>query len=108
MTQRVVCPPDTLYHGTTHSAFEAILESGLKPMGRQRVHLSANASIAFEVGRRRDANPVLLEIDASTAFADGITFYKGNDEVWLADAIPPKYIKLLSTFNKQANSTPSI
>lgn len=86
-------PPDILYHGTTHSALQGILEDGLKPMGRQRVHLSVDIPTAVEVGKRRDARPVLLIIDAAKAYADGVAFYEGNDKVWLADAVPPQYIK---------------
>lgn len=86
-------PPAVLYHGTTHEALEAILKDGLKPMGRQRVHLSTDIETATSVGSRRDNNPVILEIDAASANAKGVVFYKGNDKVWLADAVPPRYIK---------------
>lgn len=92
VAKEATCPPDVLYHGTTHSALEAILRDGLKPMGRQRVHLSVDIPTAAEVGRRRDAAPVILEVDAQTAFADGVAFYEGNAKVWLADAVAPKYI----------------
>ena len=46
------------------------------------------------VGKRRDDNPVLLEINAKQAYADGVSFYIGNDKVWLSDNIPSKYIKI--------------
>ncbi|MBR5405177.1 MAG: RNA 2'-phosphotransferase [Oscillospiraceae bacterium] len=87
-------PPAVLYHGTTHKALEAILQSGLKPMGRQYVHLSVETETAVQVGKRRDSKPVILVIDAAKASAEGVPFYKGNDKVILADSIPPQYIKI--------------
>ncbi len=49
---------------------------------------------ALIVGKRRDDNPVLLEINAKQVYADGVSFYIGNDKVWLSDNIPSKYIKI--------------
>ena len=86
-------PPAVLYHGTTHAAYESVMADGLKPMSRQLVHLSEEVETAIAVGKRRDENPVLLEIDAIAAHADGIAFYRGNDAVWLCDSLPARYIK---------------
>jgi putative RNA 2'-phosphotransferase len=56
-----------LYHGTTLEAASEILKEGLKPMKRKWVHLSPTIETAIEVGKRRTAHPVVLEIDAKTA-----------------------------------------
>lgn len=92
-------PPDILYHGTTHVALPQILEGGLKPMQRQYVHLSIDVQTAISVGARRDSDPVILRVDAASANAADIAFYRGNDKVWLTDTVPAKYlsvVKLLS------------
>lgn len=86
-------PPAVLFHGTTPQAAAAIRTGGLRPMKRQYVHLSADEVTALQVGRRRSASPVILKIDAERAHQHGITFYLGNDMVWLADAIPPEFIR---------------
>lgn len=86
-------PPELLYHGTTQSALISILQSGLLPNKRQYVHLSKDIETAREVGKRRDSNPVILYIEAKKAFRDEISFYHGNEKVWLADNIPSQYIK---------------
>ena len=94
--ERTPCvPPMTLFHGTTHTAVAAILEQGLKPMGRQYVHLSADEETALAVGMRRESNPVLFSVRAADAHVDGIRFYAGNDKVWLADPVPARYLELL-------------
>ncbi|MCC6095182.1 MAG: RNA 2'-phosphotransferase [Eubacterium sp.] len=85
-------PPAVLFHGTSHKALPSIMEEGLLPMGRQYVHLSADVETANQVGARRDSHPVILKVDAARAEADGVRFYVGNDKVWLADQIPPKYL----------------
>jgi putative RNA 2'-phosphotransferase len=85
-------PPTILYHGTSPKAAALIAESGLQPMGRQYVHLSIDIATATEVGRRKDAQPIILRIAATEALADGVTFYQGNEMVWLADSIPAKFI----------------
>ena len=87
-------PPDVLYHGTAKRFLDSIMKDGLLPMKRQYVHLNVDADMATLVGKRRDENPVILVIDAKTAFNDGIKFYIGNDKVWLCDKMPPKYIRI--------------
>jgi putative RNA 2'-phosphotransferase len=86
-------PPETLFHGTTERAAERILRDGLSPMGRQYVHLSADVETAWRVGRRRAAHPVVLEISARAAESAGVTFYRGENGIWLADAIPGEYVR---------------
>ncbi len=92
ISKEPITPPAVLYHGTTHKAQERIQRDGLKPMGRQYVHLSVDTETAVQVGKRRDNAPVILQIDAARAHSDGIVFYKGNDKVVLADFIPAEYI----------------
>ncbi len=85
-------PPATLYHGTSSQVVAEILNSGLRPMRRQYVHLSVDTETAAEVGRRKKGSLILLTIDAEKAHRSGIQFYEGNEKVWLADVIPPEFI----------------
>jgi len=78
---------------TARRFVKSIKEKGLQPQGRQYVHLSADVETALQVGKRRDIKPVLLIVNALEAWSEGIKFYLGNDKVWLADAIPSKYIR---------------
>lgn len=86
-------PPTTLYHGTSPKAAITIREQGIHPMGRQYVHLSADTVTAQQVGRRKAVEPVTLEIAAGEAHGSGVRFYEGNDKVWLADVVPPEFIR---------------
>lgn len=93
--RKKMAPPDILYHGTAHRFLPSIQKEGLLPMGRQYVHLSADIAMAESVGKRRDNHPAILLVDAKRAHQDGIDFYVGNDEVWLCDQMPSRYLKLM-------------
>ena len=88
-------PPNILYHGTARRFFKSIIENGLLPQGRQYVHLSQDIETARSVGSRHDDKPCILIVDAKVAWEAGVKFYFGNDKVWLADAIPAKYLRTL-------------
>lgn len=85
-------PPDILYHGTARRFLAEIKESGLLPQSRQYVHLSQDIETAKNVGKRHDYQPLVLVIDATAAWNEGVKFYYGNEKVWLVDSIPSKYI----------------
>jgi putative RNA 2'-phosphotransferase len=85
-------PPTILYHGTRHRAYPHILQRGLDPMGRQYVHLATSPELAMRIGKRRDPQPILLEIQARRASEEGVSFYQANPLIYLADHIPPSYI----------------
>lgn len=87
-------PPELLYHGTTPEALPKIRAEGLKPMRRHYVHLSPDPETAGVVGGRRSETPVIIEVRAGQAHAEGLAFYRGNDQVWLSDAVPARYLCL--------------
>jgi putative RNA 2'-phosphotransferase len=90
--QVVAEPPETLFHGTTADAAEAIRRDGLRPMSRQYVHLSADVETAVQVGSRRRRELVVLRVAAGRAWRDGVTFYDAGRGVWLADTVPARYV----------------
>ncbi|MFF2879022.1 RNA 2'-phosphotransferase [Gottfriedia sp. NPDC057991] len=84
-------PPEILYHGTNKKVEELILNEGIKPMGRNYVHLSEGVEFATLAGKRR-GELVILKIDAKNAYENGVKFFYADNEVWLSDYISPKYI----------------
>jgi len=85
-------PPEILYHGTSRRAVPQIKREGLKPLKRRYVHLSPDWDTAFDVGRRHDEEPVVLEIRARDAYRAGIFFTRAAPKVYLSDPIPPEFI----------------
>ncbi len=93
---KVAIPPVVLYHGTSLSAYEIIKKQGLKKMNRDYVHLSKDIETARSVGLRHakhEKSLAILIIDCKRMLADGHKFYVAENGVWLADAVPAKYIK---------------
>lgn len=85
-------PPAVLYHGTVQIALDSIFELGLIPRSREFVHLSAMVDTATQVGARR-GSPIILEIAALEASQAGVEFFLSDNNVWLARAVPAKFIK---------------
>ena len=89
-------PPAILHHGTPRRVLDRILAEGLRPMGRQYVHLSTDPAVAVQVGQRRAGEAVILRVRAGEAHRDGVPFYVASPLVILADHVPPEYLDLPS------------
>ena len=87
-------PPATLYHGTAEKNLGVIFAEGLKKMARHHVHLSADTDTAHKVGARY-GKPVILEIDTAKMLEEGFKFYVSANGVWLVDAVPRQFLKVL-------------
>jgi len=86
-------PPEVLYHGTSWDRVEEILRAGIRPMSRQKVHLSNSIEEALEVGFRH-GNGAVFEVklhptNEPMPVADG---------VWVTDPISPSALSLVNPF----------
>jgi putative RNA 2'-phosphotransferase len=63
-------------------------------MGRTHVHLSADEETARQVGRRHGP-PVVLAVDAEGMVAVGYPFWRADNGVWLVDAVPVAFLRVL-------------
>ena len=95
-------PPAVLYHGTVERFEAQIRADGLLKMSRQHVHLSVDVPTAVSVGGRR-GRPVVLEIDAAAMVDDGYVFHVSDNGVWLVDAVPQTYLRVLSPDQNRAS-----
>ncbi len=89
-------PPGVLYHGTGEATVPAILRDGLRKMRRHHVHLSPDPETARRVGARH-GRPAVLVVDAPAMQAQGWTFYRSGNGVWLVDAVPPPFLSRIET-----------
>ena len=87
-------PPAVLYHGTAGKNLGVILAEGLRKMARHHVHLSSDTKTARAAGARY-GKPVILQIDAGKMTSAGFKFYVSANGVWLTDAVPPEFLKVL-------------
>lgn len=84
-------PPAVLYHGTSEKTKESVLKEGLRPMGRQFVHMTTDIALARQVGGRH-GKPCVILVEAERAWNDGVAFHHANRGFWLAATIPGKYL----------------
>jgi len=92
-----ICPPKNLYHGTIKKYYKNIIKQGLKKMNRKYVHLSKTKKQAYEVGKRRANNPIILKIDALKMFEDGYNFFETDSNIILTEHVDKRYISLLNS-----------
>ncbi|UCE92454.1 MAG: RNA 2'-phosphotransferase [Methanobacteriota archaeon] len=85
--------PESLYYPATEEEVDIILETGIKPSDRKRVHLSKTIGDAVNAGRVRTESPVILEVDVRSASDDGVVIQKAGKTVYLAEEIDRKYLK---------------
>jgi putative RNA 2'-phosphotransferase len=91
-----LAPPEVLYHGTATRFLDAIRIDGLKKMARHHVHLSAEATVAMQVGGRQ-GKPALLTVRAGDMHRAGAAFFRSTNGVWLVDAVPVEFINFSLT-----------
>ncbi len=96
--------PEHLYYPVTADEAAIVLEVGLRPSDRRKVHLSKTAPDAVAAGKVRTPEPIVLEIDARRAQAEGIVIMRAGKTVYLADRIPAE---LLRRSESPAGSEPS-
>ncbi len=92
-----IVPSPVLFHATDPVNLECILVDGLLPMGRRYVHMSVSEAGAVEAGRRKARRPVLLRIAALDAYDSGVVFFRGSDNIFLAQAVPPGLLSVVSS-----------
>jgi putative RNA 2'-phosphotransferase len=86
-------PPFTLFHGTASKSIASILETGVTRGSRHHVHLSQDAETARRVGARH-GKPVILKVQSRAMFEAGFVFFKSENDVWLTDHVPAKFLIL--------------
>jgi putative RNA 2'-phosphotransferase len=71
---------------------DIILERGLTPTDRQKVHLSRTYENALSAGLRRAEAPIILKVDSYQARMDGILIQQAGKTVYVTDSVPAQYL----------------
>jgi putative RNA 2'-phosphotransferase len=85
--------PSRLYYPVTEEEAGIVLEVGLRPSDRKKVHLSKTADDARAAGSVRTPEPIILEIDTERAREGGIVIKQAGKTVYLADQVPADFLK---------------
>ena len=84
--------PKILFVAVRRRAHPHALEKGLRSSADNYLPLASEKEMALRIGRRRDQNPVLLEVQALHAENRGIPFYAFG-QLFLAKEVPASYIQ---------------
>jgi len=89
--EKVQLPAKILFLAIRRKAHPVVMEKGLLPIDGTRYVLSPDREMAERIGRRRDPEPVLLEIMAEAAQKERIVFIRLG-ELFLTREIPVRFI----------------
>lgn len=96
---------DELYYPCSEEEIDLILEQGLHPTDRKKIHLSGTLEKAVQAGRAKMEAPVILAIDAARAIKDGVKIKRAGKTVYVADLVESKYLRRLE--NVDAATVPA-
>ncbi|NNF06959.1 MAG: RNA 2'-phosphotransferase [Candidatus Eisenbacteria bacterium] len=95
-------PPEFLFAGMAKNKSTLARSNGLKPDGRQYVHLTDTHEEAMAVGSRADQEGDVVVVLAKQAAEAGIPFHKPTSGLFLSPAIPSKFIEVKMEFGRRA------
>jgi putative RNA 2'-phosphotransferase len=85
-------PPKLLYYGISRKSYPYVLQNGLRSMGKPGLHLSTTKDMAQRIARRKDPEPVILEVHAEKAWEKHTLFRMVNELIYLIDSLSPEYL----------------
>lgn len=81
--------PKLLFTCVRRRAYPHVIEKGITPGSHSQIVLSDDMALAERMGRRSDANPVLLTVQVANACSHGVSFKAAGQNIYLAAEIPP-------------------
>jgi putative RNA 2'-phosphotransferase len=87
--------PELLYYPTTKEEKDVLLETGLMPSDRKKVHLSRTLVAAIIAGKVRDPEPLIFEVNAKAMTDAEMVIMKAGNTVFVVDSVPPEYLRLM-------------
>ena len=83
---------DEYFYPVTEEEADIIIEGGLHPTDRKKVHLSGSIEKAIEAGKVRTEKPLILKINGKKAKKDGMEIYHAGKDVYVTDGVDAKYL----------------
>ncbi len=81
-------PPERLYHAIRRTHLHAVREHGLSPSSRPCLPLASHRELARRIGKRRDPEPIVIEVYARKAAARGLTICEAGPGLYLMGPVP--------------------
>jgi putative RNA 2'-phosphotransferase len=85
----VETPPKLVYYPIRRRAHPVVHQKGVSLHGPDdRMVMADSLDMATRLGRRIDPSPVILTVNTILAHADGITWWRFGEQLFLADGLP--------------------
>ncbi len=89
---RPAVPPRRLYFAIRRKQYRHAAANGLLASGRPFMPLAVDKDLALRIARRRDPDPVAVDILAAEAHESGIVFLKSGEQLFLAAHLPVRFL----------------
>jgi putative RNA 2'-phosphotransferase len=89
--------PTNLFYPTTQEEVELLMETGIRPSDRKKVHLSLSYEDAEKAGKVRVPHPIILQVDTIGSINAGNIIMHAGTTVFTTKEVPPEFIKILDT-----------
>lgn len=86
--------PERLYFGLRPKNLVHVQKFGLSAASRPYVTLCSERDLALRIARRRESDPLMIEIMARKAQSSGVTFLAAGPLLYLAADIPKEFLLL--------------
>jgi putative RNA 2'-phosphotransferase len=90
----VDAPPSRLFYGCRQRHVLAVRVHGLTAAGRPALAVSSDKDLALRIARRRDPAPILIDILADAAAAEGARFRFAGGDLYLVESLPIRHLRL--------------
>ncbi|MBS3777796.1 MAG: RNA 2'-phosphotransferase, partial [Candidatus Thermoplasmatota archaeon] len=83
---------DEFFYPVTEEEADIVLENGIHPIDRKKVHLSTTIEKAVEAGSVRSDHPLILRVDGIKAREEGIEIYQATSDVCVTEEIGADFL----------------
>lgn len=94
--------PERLYYAVKSNKLVYIQKFGLRAISRAYIPVCAEREMALRITKRRESDPVLIEILAKKALDAGVCFFDAGAKLFLVDAVAPEFLILPKIREEQA------
>jgi len=83
---------DEYFYPVTEEEADIVLENGIHPIDRKKVHLSTTIEKAVEAGSVRSEHPMIIRVDGVKAQENGVEIYQASSDVCVTEEIDAVYL----------------
>jgi putative RNA 2'-phosphotransferase len=89
-----VSQTETLFYPVSEEELDIVLEAGLHPTDRRKLHLSGSFETAYSAGSVHMDAPIVLQVDAAAAVASGAAIRRAGKAVYVAEDIDSTFLSV--------------